>query len=587
MSISEIKEYLSRGEDSEELGSKINDLVFQITEHTATTIAPEAANELLNTISEWILQHSSSKRLENLLKLIFVIYQNQGLSEEFNFLGMDEAEVKIAACPNLVSCILSLLNSVLKSNQAEKYMRILTLLLRISAMIVQQKTVPNFFRRKGSLKMLIALYRNLVKASARSEGSIKILTLICEVMANMAVKNEKAREYLTRKAVIQASCALITNPNYTSDNKLMSKALYLLGSTAGSSDQQLLIWVSGGISQALQCVQNPKLSPSASFLLWRACIDNEEIQQEIFSSNFHLQALEAIRNGGDIEKITYLIGIIRRIVVNAKFRDQLAGLVAEPLLLELKQLTRGEFSLPLKEISAALGTISTDPAIAQIIVQAAGIEIITEVALRNLTKSKLVKTCIGALVNLSLQEGMVDRIGNNLRFYELIRAIIASYPSSSYMMEYTLRLILNALQSNNCLYHLSEVSFVTDLRNLFERWQNEEDLLLYVLYIFRSLVSHKKGIEAFSEAIPEGFIDQLLGVFQHYISNVKVLTEIILLISALSQQEGIFLDTLKRSDMLSTRIKECLEIHSKDQNKTMLLTECIANLPVEELNIII
>lgn len=167
--------------------------------------------------------------------------------------------------------------------------------------------------------------------------------------------------------------------------------------------------------------------------------------------------------------LTYSIGVLRRLVVNPKYKDKLAPVLAEPLLQELKQLTKAKYALPLKEISATLGTISTNNEIAQTIVQAAGIEIITEVALRNLNKSKLVKTCIGALVNLSLQEGIVERIGNNLRFYELLRAIIASYPSSSYMMEYTLRLILNALQSNNCLYHLSEVSFVTDLRNLFDR----------------------------------------------------------------------------------------------------------------------
>lgn len=201
------------------------------------------------------------------MKLILVIYQTQGFTEDFSFLELDEELPKIPACPNLVSCVLSLLNSVLKSNQAEKYIRILTLLLRISCMIVQQKTVPNFFRRKGSLKMLVSLFRNLTKASARSEGSIKILTLICGLMANIAIKNDKSREYLSRKAAIQANCSLISNSVYANDSRLMNKSFYVLGSLAGTSDQQLLIWVSGGISLAIQSSRNPKLASSSTFLL--------------------------------------------------------------------------------------------------------------------------------------------------------------------------------------------------------------------------------------------------------------------------------------------------------------------------------
>ena len=67
--------------------------------------------------------------------------------------------------------------------------------------------------------------------------------------------------------------------------------------------------------------------------------------------------------------------------------------------------------------------------------------------------------------------------------------------------------------------------------------------------------------------------------------NIKILTEVILLLSAISQEEGKFLDYLKSCSSLSESIKLSLEFHSNDKNHTSVLTECMANLPVEEFNI--
>lgn len=82
-------------------------------------------------------------------------------------------------------------------------------------------------------------------------------------------------------------------------------------------------------------------------------------------------------------------------------------------------------------------------------------------------------------------------------------------------------------------------------------------------------------------------IDVLLNGFGKNLEKIKILTEVILLISAISQQEGKFLEYLKTNKSLSECIKTCLEFHADNRNNTAVLTECMANLPVEDFNMIL
>ena len=160
------------------------------------------------------------------------------------------------------------------------------------------------------------------------------------------------------------------------------------------------------------------------------------------------------------------------------------------------------------------------------------------------------------------------------------------------MMDYVLKLILNGLQNSTCLYHLSEKKLLLHLFKILEINQNEEDIFLLIVCILRLIVSHsnfylEKGIDIFNETFKPLIIDVLLNGFQKFISNIKLLTEIILLISALSQTEGKYLEYLKTSNALSESIKICLDFHAENKTNIAVLTECMANLPVEEFNIIL
>lgn len=591
MSLQSLKKLLDEGADNDEVVLTINRVLSSLNSYSQDELT-----ECINSAAEWITKHSSSKKLESVLGLCAEIYSSQGFTEDFIF-PLNE-ETTIMPLANLVSCVLSLINSILKSNQAEKYIRLLSKLLVISSYIVEQKTVPDSFRRKSSLKLMLTLFKNLVKAGAKSEHSVRVLSQLCTIISKMSYYSNKCREYIVRKGGIQVLCNILNqNSTYQKEDKLLYKALYALGTLAGNNDHQLLVWVSGGVSLSLAYFDRPDLLEPASFVLWRSCIDALEVQDTLVSQNFPEKAMVTLESSPTPEVCTFLIGTLRRLSNNAAYKETLAEPVSQCFLLWLKELTKNTYMLPLKELAAGLGSLCTKPEISQEVVKAAGIEIILEVILRHLDQAKLVKTCVGALVNLSVQgklyvDGIVDRITSNLKFYEAVHNLLEKYFSSNFMMEYVLKLVLNGLQNNNCLYHLSEKRFLTSILKILDMSINDEEIFLLNVCILRATVSHsnlyaEKGLDLFKETAQPKMLESMLNGFGKNLSNIKILTEVILFISAVSQEEGPFLDYLKSSNYLSESIKACLEYHSGDKNHTAVLTECMANLPVEEFNMIL
>ena len=480
---------LSQGQDSENLLNLISNV-----QSSLPSLPADSLNALLNSSADWICKNSSSKKLESLLSLCISIHIYQGHNETFTYPLTDE--ISLPSSTNLVSCILSLLNSILKSPQAEKYIKLLSKLLILSCFIAELKSVPDLYRRKGTLKFILTLFKSLVKAGAKSEQSLKVLKLISDFFSKICTSSPKCREYLIRKGSVQLFCNILgANGVYSKETELVYKVLYALGSVTGTPDQQLLVWVSGGVSLALSFFESTETQEPACFVLWKCSIDSPEVQETLMSADFALKALKLLQTNKNPYTITYLIGILRRLALNPAYKQDLGHQVSQCFLDQLKELVKGSDILPLKELVAGLGSLCINPEIAHEVVKAAGIEILIEIVIRHIEQAKLVKTSVGALVNLSVQgnpyiEGIVDRIASNIKFYELLSILLSTYSTSSFMMEYVLKLILNSLQNNNCLFHLSEGNFMTAILGLLRFNQNEEDLFTLTICIMRTLVSH-------------------------------------------------------------------------------------------------
>ena len=397
MSLAKLKSLLSEGADNEELLQTVSQFYSDIS-----NTPREALTELMNCLAEWVSKHSSSKKLENVLGLCIDIFLSQGYEENFLY-PLNDEEI-VYPCSNLISCVLSLVNSILKSNQAEKYIKLFIKLLTLSSFIVHQKSVADSFRRKGSLKLMLILYKNLIKAGAKSEHSVKVLCLLTSIFCKIGHSNNKCRDYIVRKGGVQILCSVLSlSGNYSQEQGFIYKCLYALGALAGNTDQQLLVWVSGGVSLALSYFERLELREAAAFVLWRCCTEALEVQELLYSSNFYERALAVLDTLPGPETSTFLIGVLRRLSNNPASKNALAEPVSRCFLVWLKELTKKPYTIPLKELSAGLGSLCTRLEVAQEVVKAAGIEIIIEVVLRHSEQAKLVKTCVGALVNLSVQ----------------------------------------------------------------------------------------------------------------------------------------------------------------------------------------
>jgi hypothetical protein len=421
---------------------------------------------------------------------------------------------------------------------------------------------------------------------------------MADFYSKITVNSGKCREYLIRKGAVQVFCNILKSDSlYQKDLDFLFKVLYALGNLAGNCDQQLLVWVSGGTTLALQFFEVEELREPACFVLWKSSVDAVEVQESLISEDYGRKALRVLNSCNNPQVATFLIGCLRRLGTNPAYRESLGLEISCCFLNWLKELTKQVFILPLKELVAGLGSLCTRVDIAQDVVKAAGIEIVIEIILRHVKEAKLVKTCVGALVNLSMQgifyiEGIVDRITSNIKFYEVVNLLIDSYSNSSYMMEYVLKLILNGLQNSNCLYHLSESSFFKKMSKILQFSKNEDDIFMLTICILRVLVSHsnpylEKGLEVFKESLSPEVILWTLDGFEKSLPNLKALTESVLFISSISQEEGPYLDFLRNCEQLSLCIKACLDHYAADKTSTGVLTECIANLPVEEFNMLL
>ena len=177
----------------------------------------------------------------------------------------------------------------------------------------------------------------------------------------------------------------------------------------------------------------------------------------------------------------YCICILRRLCSNPQYKAELTPKCLTLFIEKLKKFSRRNNTFALKEISAALGSVSTVAEICEKITDSDCIEILLESCIRNIDSTRYVKTTIGALVNFSLYERNRDRIANNSNFYTLASQVLVKYISSAFILDYILRLILNAIAHSNCLYHFSTPTVIDSCVKVMQRFKTDENLTYYAL----------------------------------------------------------------------------------------------------------
>lgn len=316
MDFDKLKENLQAGDTSNGFRSSLESWKG-IIKKEPEFLSPGQVDELLSCMSEWVIMRSSSKLVQEVLRLAIQLFYSLNLHSEFTFPLNETQKPTPSINLGFITCILSLMNSILKSEDPQRYKRILLSSLEISSQVVADKSILNSYRRKGTLKLILTYFKSLVKSNETS--SRDLVRLICVMIAKLSYASAKNRDYITRKSGISILCSLIKlEGGLTDDLKVLNEAIGALGSMAGTKDQQLTVWVQGGIDAILELSQNSQLLRASSYALWRACIDNQEIQNVLYTSSFHRKAISLLGVELEVYTQTFLIGILRRIASNCK-----------------------------------------------------------------------------------------------------------------------------------------------------------------------------------------------------------------------------------------------------------------------------
>lgn len=577
---------------SEQEESYLDELLPQMQSGLDEFSTEELAH-LLDALGKWVHRRSNSSRLELVLRFIGEVNEGVGYAVQFQVPFKETVKLPDIFPKDLLIDGLSLVNTIVGKNCVEKYMRTIVLLMKLLSYAADQGSVAPLTRTKTSLKLLILLFRVKVEQSAKSEEDILLLCVLSSIIAKVSFAHNKCRDYLIRNSVVKHLLKLVTDEDLVQRSKdLIDDCLYALGSLAGSNDQQLLIWVSQGISVTLQLAEDPELFAACVFVVWRCCMDCVEIQKELIHKGFHHTCIAKFKGPLEITSKTFIVGFLRRVVAHEEVKESLDLEMVKLLVVELKYSVMHKIPLLLKELIATLGVLAVDVAKAELICQKNGVEILTEVALNLHDEGKVVKTAIGALVNLSIHgtlyaENIADRIGHNVKFYELLRTVLSQYKDSSYMLEYTLRLVLNSLRNKNCLFHFSSVLQVELFWSLVDVVLPRDELLHAFLSIFRVICSHSnkhvaEGIENVRTVVGPQFIDLLLKILSEKLGNLKIATTSFLLIATLLRDST---ELNERSSLIAETIKAAINHYKTDSEAVTMITQCVASLPIEDLDL--
>lgn len=170
--------------------------------------------------------------------------------------------------------------------------------------------------------------------------------------------------------------------------------------------------------------------------------------------------------------------------------------------------------------------------------------------------------------------------------------VLCQYRDSSYMLEYALRLVLNSLRNKNCLFHFSSIVQVELFWSLVSTVLPRGELLHIFLSIFRMICSHSnkhivEGIANVKTVIGPQFIDFLLKLLGEQLGNLKITTSSFLLLAMLLRDSDSSTELDEYSSLIAATIQTVIEHYKTDSEAVTMITQCIANLPIEDLNLIL
>ncbi len=171
---------------------------------------------------------------------------------------------------------------------------------------------------------------------AETNEYIDLVSFIVDFFSKFINDNSKNREYFILKGGVSLCSKFIDRsfPIFYNNSKLVVACCNVLGNTAQSNDNKILLWVLGTIPNLINvvkdCIKQEILpierAEHALYALWKATIDCEDVQEELMKQKFMDTALDIIQNHSQhTGLISFAMAIIRRLATNSKYKTQIGN----------------------------------------------------------------------------------------------------------------------------------------------------------------------------------------------------------------------------------------------------------------------
>ena len=231
--------------------------------------------------------------------------------------------------------------------------------------------------------------------------------------------------------------------------------------------------------------------------------------------------------------------------------------------------------------------------------------ILVDLTLTFIMFPKLIKNTIGTLVNLTNDQTIRDNLCRVAAFIQSIYLIFDEYKNNRHIIDYKLRLLINVLKSDIAVNTFISGNMIYYLLLFLKDFKNVDIILINTLKIIRSLITKVKGMEGFcnklnefysliyNENLPnnkanELFLDDMINLLNQGKGNefLEVKIEIINLLAYLANQNSQFKILIEKSEKLMQSLNDLITSNSKNASNSKLISQAIAQLPIEELNMI-
>lgn len=331
-----------------------------------------------------------------------------------------------------------------------------------------------------------------------------------------------------------------------------------------------------------------------------------------------------VDNSKRLSIILLVISVLRRVKDNqfmSKITEELLYsflALIDFLYVDLKEKSSNDVSLTeetniqlilMKEVIALIGNLIVNEGNTQLFIDKSIHLILIDNIITFINFPKLVKICIGTLINLSVESFVKESLSKVPAFIKALFLVMDTYKENSAITDYLLKLLLNAVKNEQLEKTLNSSDIHLYLLLYLKYFYQNEDIVSNTIKLIRILIDKRKGYSEFKLRLssfyaialsekPKSvnkeasspiahFINDLIFLLESYLMDYSSTIDILMLIGIIStNEEADFKSLIEKSTNFISILKRIIEHYNHNKEQKKGICQCVAQLPIEEFQLI-